>query len=720
MNYGIYNELVPDASGTPKMMTIITDNIVKENWSDTYVVPLINLFRDYIEIESLQKSMIQFVFNAEDEVAINLEDALINLCLWGFVVNFDRKVQPYHIFFEDTITSSNVENYINEFCILPHRQDDNGMSFAKFNDTIYRTYRMLTFVDDFDMFLNNNLNLIDFLDMMNNCQEFDDLLHMDYSCYSPEKINQEAMKNTYKFQDLMLDSKKYIGREVGIIDLFRAKTGLSTKQLKEFTINIGTKPSGSGGVFPYPLNTSYLVHGLDRFEYMLGDSCAGRSAQIITKKNTADSGTMARSLDLNNIESFLYYNPRTLEIDPEYDCHTQNYVKVGIKNFHRLKILADRYFRFDPNGMEYNIGPLLALKEDNPLIGKTIYLRSPITCKSAADGHGICRKCYGELFKTVMNFNVGKTASEIISAIITQIMLSAKHVNESKIIQTTWVTSTGDKINFLHIDEGTVYLNSKCNIQSYSLKIDLDEIHLMQIFTSEDEDFDKDVEDMFGNQYYITKFDVISPTGEIITVNTSNFDNLTLSSELYDLVGKYTDDEEEMAIIPMSELQDVALFYIELLNDDMVNKLKTILKTIDLKAITEKFDIDSFYEALISNMEMIGSGIDNIMSIHPEIIIMNQIRDGNDMLEFPDWSVPNQTNYRILTLKKSIEYHPSIATSIQFDNLGKTFKNPMSFMKNRPSSSDLFYLVKPLEYLMTDPDKLPDGISPFIKIKDEV
>lgn len=707
MNYGIYNSLVPDGTNMSKSITINTDDIKKEIWYDEYIMPLKYLFDDYIEHECLQSSTIVFNFPDGEFIELALEDALMNICAWGFLVNFDTRIQSYHIFYEERFTSSALERYINEFCIIPHRYDNN-MSFAKFNDSIYKVYRMFTCVDNYAAFMNNNLNMADFIDMADNCKEFDEIIHKDYSIYPPDQVNNVAAKDTNRLMELMMNSKDYIGRDVGTINMFRSNSGINKKQFREFAVLVGPKPAGNGTVFNYLINTSYLVGCLNQIPYALGDSMSGRLAQIITKKNTADSGTMARYLDLNNCSTHLYYDPKTMRYDAEYDCHTRNFVKVYVKNLHRLRILADRYYRLDPNGKEYRIGPEIELDENHPLIGHYIYLRSPMTCRSAAAGHGICHKCYGELFHTNKNINVGKVAAEEHSAKITQKMLSAKHVNESKLQSIVFInTNTKMELDWFMIQDSSVYLNSDLSFTNFYLQINSEDIiSSANIYVSDDDDT--------TDNYFVKTFNIITDSGEVIPITTSIVDNLNLTKNLYNIMQKYRDDE--MYNIPLEVLYDVPMFDIELTNDDMINKLNNIENVIDLESNVSKFDLNTFYEEYINAIEI--AGIDMIMSVHSEIILSNQIIREDNELEKPDWSSPNQQNYRIITLKKALKYNPSVSISIQSDNLTNAFKNPLTFKKTKPSSYDVFLMVNPKEIIDGDPSVIKPHISPFIKVED--
>ena len=150
-------------------------------------------------------------------------------------------------------------------------------------------------------------------------------------------------------------------------------------------------------------------------------------------------------------------------------------------------------------------------------------------------------------------------------------------------------------------------------------------------------------------------------------------------------------------------------------NDDMSNRLKNIVSTINLKAITENFTKDEFVNVLVN--KMIDCAINDVKALHAEILIMNQIRDKDDVLEMPDWDYPNNDNYQVLTLRRALETNPSIAISMQFDNIAKTLYNPLSFKKKKPSQLDLFYHVNPQRYINQNIEKPVKKKSPFIKVK---
>lgn len=696
--YGKYSDILEG-----KLVTIHTRDITKETWG-SYKLDLLNLFRDCIEQPNFQKTKIEFVFDDSTRIKLTVEDALINICMWGFIVNCGSYVEPRHVFFEEKgITKKSIKTYIDEFCIIPYRHK---IPSYELNNIIYTSLRSLAFVDEFGMFFNNSINIEDFIELANRCPEFDELLHVDYTQYPVEIMNSVAQRNTDRMMELITDSRKYMGRDHCLADAIRAQAGVKPKQLRELIGNIGVKPNGEGGIVNNTIDSSYLRGGLSKIEWMFAESGIGRQAQILSKKNTADSGAFARIVSLNNLDTFLYINPSTGKVDPDYDCCTKNYVKVKIDDLHKLSVFADRYYRFHPNGMEYNIGCGKQINANHPVLGKEIYLRSPITCASAAKGLGICKKCYGELFNTNENINVGKEASDEATERITQGMLSAKHLLEAVIRALQWNIDIED---FLMIEDGILFVNPEIvNDEKWDIVINIDEdIHTETIISLNDESEDSD-DSWNEEREYVNRIRLVSETGEEVVIHTQDYDNLCFTEEFARLIKNNKYDNDDEIIVPLEVLvrDEVGMFEIGISNDDMSNKLKNIINVINLKEVTESFNKDEFLENFLAKMAICGLG--DIMSVHAEIIIMNQIRDKDDILSKPNWDVPDNPNYQVLTLRRALTCHPSITITLQFDNIAKTLYNPLSFKKKAPSQYDLLYCTQPQKLIHDEvPDRTP-------------
>ena len=113
-------------------------------------------------------------------------------------------------------------------------------------------------------------------------------------------------------------------------------------------------------------------------------------------------------------------------------------------------------------------------------------------------------------------------------------------------------------------------------------------------------------------------------------------------------------------------------------------------------------DIHQLLQALI---DTVIEGKLNIASTHLEIIMSNQIRDADDILEKPKWFMYNP-RYEILSLNKALTCNPSITISLSYQKVGKVLYNPLTFKKHGASFMDLFFMEKPQYAIQgTEPPK---------------
>jgi hypothetical protein len=216
----------------------------------------------------------------------------------------------------------------------------------------------------------------------------------------------------------------------------------------------------------------------------------------------------------------------------------------------------------------------------------------------------------------------------------------------------------------------------------------------------DDEEIDDERIDITDEVKYINVFHLINTeTGEVVPVKTTDMHNMYLTEFMYEFIYGKGQEEEEI-IVPISELANSPLFNIGINNDDMSARLEAIVQILDLKANITSYDKNTFLETLSDKLDDIG--LSHIMSVHLEVIIMNQIRDKYNILNQPDWDIPNQNDYQILTLKNSLMNHPCVTVSLQSTNIAKMLYNPVTFKKRKASPYDLLYHTQPVKYINED------------------
>ena len=409
----------------------------------------------------------------------------------------------------------------------------------------------------------------------------------------------------------------------------------------------------------------------------------------MSKTNVGDSGDFARLLGLNNTDTIL-------NLDRNYECMSQHFMKYTIKSEKHLSMVKNRYYRHNPKGMQY----LIDYKKDKHLIGQTIYLRSPMTCASNSSGIGICKCCYGDLYWTNININVGKIAAEILSSILTQILLSAKHLLETRIVAIKWLPQFQD---FFDVDINAIKLTDldELDLKKYFMIIDPEDVYLVNeeedtiSYDDEGNEISNDDESVDIYNEYVSRFYIQTPDGEMIECGTQDNESLYISRELNEQIRRKASAVDGKASIPLNVLGDDILFYIKISNDEISKTMNDIINIINKSSVTENMDKDQALQSLIDLV--IDGGLD-IDAVHLEVILANQITSLSDVLSKPNWNDPF-AQYRLLTLDHALVNNPSIIVSLLYKDLHKVLYNPLSFTKHAPSFFDLFFCEQPQVYM---------------------
>ena len=346
------------------------------------------------------------------------------------------------------------------------------------------------------------------------------------------------------------------------------------------------------------------------------------------------------------------------------------------------------------------------------LIGKTVLFRSPITCASRAHGHGICYRCYGNLAHTNYDINIGRIASELLSSMLTQRLLSAKHLLETNIKKLMW---TQEFHMFFDIDYNAIKPKEDVNFKKFKLILD----------PIDDEDFEEDFDGSSESyEKYVNSCIVVDPKGNQYNIGTTEGDPMYLSPELTAIVNRKTPDADGLYMLDMETIKDKILFYIEVVNNELgatLDKIKSILnKNSEIRRLETK---DAVTQELVDTI--IEGGL-NIDAIHLEVILSHQCKSAESNLLEPDWELANAT-YRMISLNEALKDNPSIAVSLMYKDINKLLYYPLSFQKEAPSVLDLFYMTRPQNYMSMQPthsnlveDKEIEGpIKPFTIMKDE-
>lgn len=680
-NYFTYADAIREKSN----ISIYVPSVTVENIDD-HIDAIYAILKDGIETDYVHNLLVNISWGGDLNCDLFIIDYWYNLFMWKMILVNGDSVKPKHIFYSEELKKNNIKSFVDEFILTRDNKIKLGNKFL--NNNICDGLWAFSYIEAFSYYLANTINNEDNIALMKASPEFYNLLHCSLQGVPFDKVKDIGMEYTNKAINIIKDSKKYLGYEHGLASSFKASEAVNPRQFKEAELNIGTKPNGTGGIYPYIIDKNFMNGGVnDPLSYFI-ESSSARTAQILSKMNVGDSGDFARILGLNNTDTIL--NP-----DQSHECLSKNFIKFEIKSKKHLSMIKNRYYRFNPKGMEY-----LTDDKDNSLIGKTIYLRSPMTCSCMSSGKGICKRCYGDLYYTNCDINVGKIAAEILSSQLTQTLLSAKHLLETQIQTIKWNPEFDD---FFDIDINCIKFADldELDLRKYSLIIDPDNVFLVNdeedTVTFEDEENGEFIFDDDTGIYneYITYFYIKTPDGNKIKFGSEDQDSLYISRELNDLIRRKATPDGGMVNIPLSAFKDNVLFYIKIINNEISKTMYDIINVLDKGSITEYMTKD---QALQSIVDLIIDGRLNIDSVHLEVLLANQIVAVDDVLKKPNWNIPD-AQYRLLTLNHALLYNPSVVVSLLYKDLHSVLYNPLTFKKNSPSFFDLFFCEQPQEYI---------------------
>lgn len=685
-NYYIYADMIRNRNDS---MTIYVPRDITPNNINEHIDGIDAILKDGIDEDYLHNLKITVSWGGDVECDLFIVDYWFSLFMWSMVLKNGDVIKPKHIFWNPELKRKNIKNFVDKYVLTKENKIKHGNIYL--NNNICDGLWNFSSIEQFAYYLANTINNEDDIDLMNACPEFNNLIHCSLANTPFEQVKDAGMEITNKAINIIKNSKKYIGYDHGLANSFRAEEAINPRQYKEARLNIGTKPNGSGGIYPYIIDKSFTTGGVnDPLSYFIESSTA-RAAQIMSKTNVGDSGDFARLLGLNNTDTIL-------NLDMNYECMSQHFIKFNIKSDKHLSMIKNRYFRFNPKGIEY-----LVDDKDKSLIGQTIYMRSPMTCASNSNNTGICKKCYGDLYYTNLNINIGKIAAEILSSILTQILLSAKHLLETRIVAIKWNPEFND---FFDIDINAIKLTDLdgLNLRKYSMIIDPEDIFLVNeeedvvSYDDEGNEIISDTNDAGIYNEYITHFYIKTPDGNMIKFGAEDQSSLYISQDLNNAIRKKAHATDGKVAIPLNSIQDCILFYIKISNDEISKTMNDIINIINKAAVTENLDKDEILQNLV---DLIIDGHLNIDSVHLEVILSNQMVNPDNVLLKPNWNDP-YAQYKMLTLDHSLVNNSSVIVSLLYKDLHKVLYNPLSFSKHAPSFFDLFFCEQPQNYMSSE------------------
>ena len=595
-------------------------------------------------IRECREFPIKFKFYKQEKETHSLElrHFLINVFLWAPLVEIQDPQALNESFICDCYNGiENIDDYINNVLISTLR--DYHIKSTKINFSISDVIYSLRSINlNYSDILNLSFDMKTFLDMYNGDSRFHKIMNYDYPDNAqPYDIEQILKKLQNEFIDLL---KAEPENPIGVI--LRSGTGIKHKQLIEFAVSQGLKPTLTGETIPIQVKNSILINGTDRPSYWFINGLGARKSMVMNKKVMGKAGYFGKIVVLL---------ARTLSMTTEVlDCQTKHLVKYELKNKSIIKKMHGKYYKMHPSDPELKV---FNAAKSMHLLGQSIYVRSPITC---ALGDDVCPICVGRT--SAINFDIARGLSafesEEITKVINQSVLSAKHLLTTI---SEKIAFNGDLHKFFSCVAGEIYplINDNPfvdNINDYAIYINPDDIDKV-----DEMDDDSLFNTMISNgKLYIRN--IKNPNVEDILIETVGNKEIYITEEATELL------KNNKGIIPFSEIDDdTKLFEIVIMNNELTKPLYALMDLLNKnRHDTVAETIDSIAQKLLDLL--VESDIKaNVVA--SELIINRLIRSVKNPYERPDFTQETLEPYDIYTVNHCLERNKSPLIGIVFQNV---------------------------------------------------
>jgi hypothetical protein len=596
------------------------------------------ILNDYAARKSHAKILI-----GSDVIDATLGKVLINLLIMKPFVGKGLKLSANDMFGFESVTEGNLDTYFDG--IVTRFKSDVDIDFDDLRKVIGETINEMSDISgELNVLAGNSISFYDFVRLSVDNPEANAIFNQKIS----KKMEFDEIEEKFNALGKQIEQFFKTNKDTELYPFVISETGINRKQMTQAIGFVGLKPDIDGNVIPVAIEDNYL-NGLKSLENYYINAKGTRKALITNSKMVRRSGYLTRKLSLSMIDR--YHDNNFL------DCQTTHLVYFTVKDSSKMEQIEGRHYHEINDSFE-SISELKTVKRnDQSLIGKTIGLRSPITC--AGDKH-VCKTCYGsELSEINRDLNTGLTAVNFLTEPLTQKLLSAKHLLTTNTVKVEW----GDVFNeYFNVNMNSIYFaDSEISI----------------VFNDQ---FEYDEDDELP---YIKEFEIYDKS-KLIGVYNSPIKLLVdlkhlKSKDVESTDGKYTISSKNFT-------EEDVVFTFQVKNNELTKSLEQIvdlIETVDHLGEKDYHGVANRFSDLI-----IENGL-NIASIHAEMIVSNLIRDPKTSKR-ADFSKKDLDEYEIVRVSKSVMNGP-LSVSFGFERLDEQLVNLETYEKDDESLMDYLF-----------------------------
>lgn len=616
---------------------------------------------------------------AEPIKTMEIRHMIVNMIFWRPFIKIDKvtDINSSHIVDCMHLTQSYMSNWINTMIIDPYRTMFDNKTMNRIVEKLIHDASKIS--DDFNTIMAMSISIKSFIDVAKKVPRFNEIIRTKI----PEGMQPKDIESLQ--HQLMIEEIDILKNTPNDLQpMLHSGAGIKDKQLAEFSIIGGLKPDVNGNTIPIPINSNFLVGGLNNVTNYFVDSQAGRKSVILNKTSMGLSGFFAAKCMMSastvGLSKSLVKSINKKKNMGKHrhiqTCNSKRPLLYEIKNEECLKKINRRFYYLDSDMSEMKC---INAKKDKHLIGKTIYLRSPMTCTCP---DGICEACYGELAFTNSEkyFNIGAFASSKLNNTIQQNILSTKHLLTTNSEELLF---SDDFYRFFTLDASKFKVNqdSEENFDDWYVRIYNDD--LFEFSAKEENDFNS-----YTDRFYM----VNKKTKEELEIRELNKNQeMYIYGDVISMFSQCREKDVDAIEMPLNKIADdetyLAIIVIE--NNELTRPLKNIMRLLDRK---DHYDCITIDDLLNKMSDLIIECNHKIHLVHTEAIMRSIIKDKNNILTQPHFDDINQVdNYQTLTVSSALLNNPSLTVSLSFQDLGKQMINPNTNIKCESSSYDDLY-----------------------------
>lgn len=663
---------------------IVNDYMDSYERYDAFFESINNIIKGCFTIHACREYPIHFKFYRTDTKThtAQLRHFLLNLIAWRpFVELYGFNILNETFMMDPEKDISNLEEFINTRIILPLREHyvKSSVINSSVAEVIHQ-YRNISL--DFSQVMNLSFGYDTFLEMYDKHPRIREIMDATYDdLEQPYDIESRLSDYQDEVIDIIKNDKTLGFNPIGVV--LRSETGIKHKQLSEFMIAEGLKPTLDGKTIPIVIKNSTLIGGLDRPSYEYIDTMGARKSLVSNKTVMGKAGYFGKTLVLL---------VRTLRMSQTVaDCGSTHLMPYIVRTKKHLRKLDGKYYKLHPDDDDYKV---LVASKDKDLIGQTVYVRSIVTC--CLDDE-VCSRCIGLTTNINRDIADGYAAflAEEITKVINQNVLSTKHLLTTN---SEMLRFTPEFNDFFNLTQSEIYPNVNNNekygdeINNYGIYIDPADIEKVS---------ELDDDSLYNTVITTGRFYIRDLTGQHKDIEIYATDEegkheereIYIAREVADLLRKNKN------VIPFFELDDDSkLFEVTFSNNELTKPLYDLMALVNKKAKTGERTIEEMSQNLLDLL--VDAGI-NAPVTASEMIVNRLVRSTDNEYERPDFSKKEMPSYRIVTTDHALERNPSPFIGLSYQAIKRQIlSDDLYTVRNRSSYLDpLFNTVVSMKNL---------------------